>query len=271
MNCNKKPTDQLPKLILPQDRYFNIAKVANEKLSETSSKFDRYNDSDRTDSESESENEHKTDSPKKLERTNSLEILMQELENEIHGDSKVLGEEKAEAKPKSKRQKSKVEEIEVKPTASDSETSNVNEAKPKDAEGPPRKKSRSPANLPDVSNPKKANIVETTPVYPVSSNISAGIPFQPLPYRNFNVPVYNYSNSQPPTQLFPSQCYERPLSPLSIKTDILNTITAPLSPRSAAFVLQNREIIERRKKSPRRSYSRSPTPEFRRSVSPRCV
>lgn len=78
----------------------------------------------------------------------------------------------------------------------------------------------------------------------------------------------------------------RPLSPLIIDHEILSSITrAPLSPRSAAFVLQNREILARRKmspqkSSPRRSPSprrsrlepvrrRSRSPRFKRSLSPR--
>lgn len=75
----------------------------------------------------------------------------------------------------------------------------------------------------------------------------------------------------PPRKRFP------PISPLVINTEVLNTISmVPLSPRSAAFVLENRQILARRQinsRSPRRSRtrsrSRSLSPIRRRSRSPR--
>lgn len=89
----------------------------------------------------------------------------------------------------------------------------------------------------------------------------------PLPYPDYPPVEQRYynkgHNSHAPLVM-------RPLSPLRLNHDSRSAPTmAPLSPRSAAFVLQNREIIEKRKRSPRHSYSRSPSPRLRRSKSPR--
>nr|CAH7719510.1 unnamed protein product [Callosobruchus chinensis] len=73
-------------ITLPQDRYCNVGenKPATD---EGSSKFDRYNKSDKSESESEEEVEatSEEENPVKLKRANSLEALMQELDNEILG------------------------------------------------------------------------------------------------------------------------------------------------------------------------------------------
>lgn len=61
--------------------------------------------------------------------------------------------------------------------------------------------------------------------------------------------------------------YSNPPPPINIPDSRVPVINAPLSPRSLAFVLENHQIIERRKRSPRRSYSRSPSPLYRRSRS----
>lgn len=106
--------------------------------------------------------------------------------------------------------------------------------------------------------------------------------YNPAPFQPHQIPPFVQSYNQfsfppfgapPPLDIIhqqPPPFLPRSLSPLAINTEALCTITkAPLSPRSAAFVLQNREIIaQRRRKSPKRSptFSRSPSP--RRSLSP---
>lgn len=213
------------KLVLPQDRYCKMGLVQDEKTDEPNSKFNRYND--KSDSESESEEETCT---KKLERANSLEALMQELENEIEGRSN-NAEEKEKAKVKVKKQKKKIEEVQE------------NKQK-KVEEKPVVLETKEECN--QVAKFEKT--VDVVPEPYVSQY------YQPPVIPLYNPPVPVIMHYEPPR-------YDRIPSPLTLDADILSTtVAAPLSPRSAAFVLQNREIIERRK---RRSYSRSPsTPRY---------
>lgn len=327
--------DTIPKLVLPQDRYCNPKPICESKANEASSKFDRYNDSDKSESDSESDEEHstETESPKKLERASSLEALMQELENEIQGEVKLVKpsvEDVMKPKKIKKPRKSKPDATDAVLVESDenidkdtSECKKIDDKvdiknESKDitqnisalSKSPVSQKLKSPlkhVDMPKVrgfqerpltNNSISQNLLVNPSVHSVpfiNSNTAVAppvIPFQQVPYTtNFSNPVghmvpfdpslsYNFTPTVPlggvlndvhssPSKLFSPNRYERPVSPLTIKADILNTITAPLSPRSAAFVLQNREIVERRKKSPKRSFSRSPSPEFRRSLSPR--
>lgn len=266
------------KLVLPQDRYCNISSNVEDK-NDSTSKFDRYNNSD--DSESDSDEEKAvSSSDKELKRSDSLEALMQELENEIQGGDKpneINTESVTKVKPK------KLETFESKSS---------NEEEEDKVEKPPviTKVAVEVEKKPFIKNNNFVSSYNNGPSRGLSQNmhsdrilhqisyIEPNVPhitnFLPaVPYTNMNVPYDQYGYPMPHRPMDVIQNVQSPpnvrLSPLHIKTDILNTITAPLSPRSAAFVLQNREIIERRKKSPRRSYSRSPTPEFRRSLSPR--
>ncbi|KAF2883064.1 hypothetical protein ILUMI_23110 [Ignelater luminosus] len=331
---NKKfVDDSVPKLVLPQDRYCNPKPICESKANEASSKFDRYNDSDKSESDSESEEDNaEIASPKKLERASSLEALMQELENEIQGDAKPVKlpvENVIKPKKIKKPRKSKPDMTDAVLVESDenvdkdaseckkvddkvdikSESKDITQNLSSLNKSPARQKSKSPlkhADMPNIrgsqerpltNNSISQNLLVNSSVHNVpflNSTTAVAppvIPFQQIPYTNFSNPVghmvpfdpslsYNFAPTAPlggvlndvhssPSQIFSPNRYERPISPLTIKTDILNTISAPLSPRSAAFVLQNREIVERRKKSPKRSFSRSPSPEFRRSLSPR--
>lgn len=286
--------DCVPKLIRPQDRYCNLeTDKENDQSAESSSKFNRY---DKSESESESDLESDlTDncSPKKLERADSLEELLKELENEIEGDKKTKSEEKqAKKKVKKAKKETKSEPVietkpEVKPETDsakpepksesvvvkepcEGETNKSENLNNENYKNHPHKrpnfKSRPPT---DRRPPRLGNV---SPPF-VNHPLPPVLPPQPYyPYNTPaippNVPPYPYNvmpNEPHPAYLPPT--YPRPLSPLPLNTDLLNTaITAPLSPRSAAFVLENRAIIERRK---RRSFSRSPSPRFRRSKSPR--
>lgn len=220
------------KLVLPQDRYCKSNSTSEEKSEEQqNSKFSRY---DNSDSESESDDEEKEiKSPKKLEKANSLEALMQELENEIEGKS---GNEE---KVKVKKAKKRVEEVDEK---------SVVDVKVKEEPKMVNSVRKTVQQPPEVFTPIPTYVPPPPPVLPYYQPTVIPPPYNTLP------PLVHY---EPPVR------YERIPSPLPIDTDLLNTtVTAPLSPRSAAFVLQNREIIERRK---RRSYSRSPSPRYRRS------
>ncbi|KAF5294391.1 hypothetical protein FQR65_LT10756 [Abscondita terminalis] len=271
----KEKVDVTPKLVLPQDRYCNSGAVTVEEKSEISSKFDRYNNSD-SDSDSDSNDENSV--PSKLQRSSSLEALMQELENEIQGDIKP--KEEIEQKPKKIKRvrKSKCEIVEQ----------SFQENNLKTDETVQEDCAKVLVKSPLLKQIHTKQTVENSIPSNISSNIYTNTPvaFQAIPYPSYNTslcppvifetqPSFNYSVAPPligvndlnPHSSSVFSKLDNPLPPLKINTDILNTITAPLSPRSAAFVLQNREIIERRKKSPRRSYSRSPSPRYRRSNS----
>lgn len=221
--------------MLPQDRYCKANPTSDDKSEEQNSKFNRYND--KSESESESEDEETERTPKKLERANSLEVLMQELENEIEGRSN--NEEKT-TKTKVKKLKKKTDEAVVVV-----ETKEIPKIEIPVVEPQQQKTVKAELKRNQVVKLETAYFPPQPQYYPVIP------PYNP-------VPIVHY---EPPR-------YERIPSPLTIDADLLNTtVTAPLSPRSAAFVLQNKEIIERRKRlSPlRRSYSRSPsTPRYNR-------
>lgn len=251
----KKTNNFFSNLIRPQDRYCKLNSTVDVKTDEQkSSKFSRYKDKSDSESESdddvvnegEKEREEVEEGEKKLERSNSLEALMQELENEIEGRNKTEESvNNTKVKVKVKKVKKKVEEEKL-----------------------PEKK----VVVPPAITTKEKKMVE-----PKFEKVAVVAPPQPilLPLQPAYVappPVQQQPYYQPPPVYCPLPLihyeppirYERIPSPLTIDADLLNTtVTAPLSPRSAAFVLQNREIIERRKQ--RRSYSRSPSPRYRRS------
>lgn len=263
-NTSKKPAEAVSKLILPQDRYSKQTDV--EEKSEPGSKFDRYKDSE---SESDSDSEDVTETRVALQRSGSLEALMQELENEIQRDTKK--EEVPQVKqvkkvnPKLKEDTSIITVAKVKPAVE------VIKKAVKDVHTPQPKLPQfpiAPINETNGGISENANsYVHTQVPFPHTQQFFNfnSIPCPTVPYEP-NI-GYNFPPINPMEGHVKPTYYERPLSPLSFDTGVFNTITAPLSPRSAAFVLQNREIIERRKKSPRRSYSRSPSPRYRRSNS----
>lgn len=303
-----------PPLILPQDRY--CGKTEEEKRTEnTTSKFNRYDNSDKSESESEEEiEESEDDSPGKLEKADSLEALMQELDDEIQGISKPKDDKPVLKKRVKKKKKHKISEsanetseTEQKETTEsipecienkdvveeDKPPEDVEETKPEvetsskpDDEGiakenqkpesqisPKQRNMGTPPRFRHPNNHNRRNRRGPPPVMPFAQqNIPPFIqqqpPYIPLVQAPPFVQQFNPAFGPPPQ--VPPPFYERPLSPLAINTEQLTTATmAPLSPRSARFVLQNRAIIEKRKRSPRRSYSRSPSPRFRRSKSPR--
>lgn len=308
----KFSNDGIPKLILPQDRYCK-SKRPNDKPTESSSKFDRYDNSENSESESECDGgtNSESESPGKLEKASSLEALIQELENEIQGESKSKDENKQKT-PKPKKHKQKLSISETSKENKADTTNDITKEEPENKNNLLEKKKNmdvkdeinhdSKKNITNVNLNKDRNKSVTIKTFHKkrfsdrnARNSAAFVPYQPyIPPAlysgdvHFNQslgyqPIVPYDNSIPLHQsllaLNPPPSYVRPIttitsfdrppSPLSLNTDDALTITrAPLSPRSAAFVLQNREIIERRKKSPRRSYSRSPSPRYRRSKSP---
>lgn len=301
-------------LFLPQDRYCNKKTPDSQesKPDEGSSKFDRYKDSDKSDEEDSEDEALKSDSdddsPSKLVKSDSLEALMQELDDEILGRSKAKEEKTVKVKTKVKRKKesskteteeeleeneSKTEVLtpqkelteivggviqkkeespkekkssEISKPLSSKEVLEVKPLKQRPIEKEPQLKKRRHA-LPSPQRDirgyrgKPPNVRRSPPLlHPLFLSGSGAIPFPPN-----NPPIFATSN----LIINPPPLYERPLSPLLINAETLqNQTMAPLSPRSAAFVLKNRAIIEKRKRSPRRSYSRSPSPR-RRSLSPR--
>lgn len=256
-NSNKM-SESSSKLILPQDRY--TKQTISEEKSESGSKFDRYKDSE---SESESDSDNIAESQVKLQRSSSLEALMQELENEIQRDTKNVEIQKVKS-PK------KVTKVKVDPNIVLKDVKLVAEV----IENKAVVKIQKP-DLPQPTVPKSCITVSENPstVYSNSQPSFTHNQFlnfipSPCSANQFNPHVpYNFPVVNSIEGHLQPKYYERPLSPLPFDNGVFNTITAPLSPRSAAFVLQNREIVERRKKSPRRSYSRSPSPRYRRSKS----
>nr|CAH7748656.1 unnamed protein product [Callosobruchus chinensis] len=286
-------------ITLPQDRYCNVGenKPATD---EGSSKFDRYNKSDKSESESEEEVEatSEEENPVKLKRANSLEALMQELDNEILGKPVDEKEEKQKIK-KVKKKKRKVSGCESKmsdtdkeqpqssgaeeikegdnenkaPVAAEGVTSSVPTESEKPGDSPinvqyrKRPRSRSPnrrfMNRRRLMNfpPNVPNAPPMPPFIQPPQFMVPGpqmMPFPPHPFNPFGPPIIQNPMPRP--------FFDRPLSPLGINTEsIAATAMAPLSPRSAAFVLQNKAIVEKRKRSPRRSYSRSPSRSLSRS------
>lgn len=279
---------------LPQNRYCNKDEDG-EKSQDSSSKFDRYNNSDKSDSESDDEDIllSDEDSPK-LKKSNSLEALMAELDNEIQG--KPLSEEKIKTK-KSKKRKKEISTSESSGHQNMSDSNNqtkmasgvgsesteapnvppesneeVIKKLPEEFGSPLRKRlrSRSPPNRRNFFNRRRQqnypHQIQNEPVMMPFGPGPVQFPPQMLP---FNGQPFNHMFG-PPGIMPNNQFYENSLPPLTIHTDPLSAPTlAPLSPRSAAFVLENKAIIERRRRSPRRSYSRSPSRSHSRSLSPR--
>lgn len=293
------------KLILPQDRYCKTEKEEI-KVDGVSSKFDRYNNSDASESDDSDEDNKKLelkDNKVEMKRSNSLEALMEELENEIQG-----GVKHREVKHKTKCKKKVVKNVEVeinkdnKDTGQSTEDKVVNTTilkenlkpeiknepvlnvkKPTNDFNRHRKWQNRPRNQ---QNPSNNAFIPNTPNLIASSSQILTYPGAPLPivptFPIYNSPIaVNFDNAlyvgPPPLRFEPQMpsphiiapnIYERPRSPLMVNTEAFTTSTmAPLSPRSAAFVLENQAIIEKRK---RRSYSRSPSPtRFRRSRSPK--
>lgn len=230
-----------------------------------------------------------------LKKSDSLEALMQELDNEIQG--KPISEEKIKTKKTKKRKKivstsdkTPVQDVENSSAQGDQtkKTNNPASEIPEDIKEPllstgesniqsleelgsplrKRPRSRSPPTRRNFFNRRRQrNFPPQQPNGPAILPYAAGpIHFLPqmLPFNGqpFN-PMFG------PPSVIP-RFYQNPLPPLNINTDSLPTATlAPLSPRSAAFVLENKAIIERRRRSPRRSYSRSPSRSPIRSLSPR--
>ncbi|KAJ8915107.1 hypothetical protein NQ315_000359, partial [Exocentrus adspersus] len=300
-------------LTLPQDRYCSTISKEEKKEEETS-KFNRYNKSDESETESEEEEEAVSEdtSPGKLHKADSLEALMQELDDEIQGKTKSPAA-KTE-KPKMKKIKKKKHNASERVSTSDSdakpgeatvtdtectvnvevirhiEGDNENEVKNPVVEVKPavenqarfdgsyspsrkRPRSRSPLNRRGFQNRRRLRNFHQfqNPPPPPPQNVPyvANIvpPYQ-VPLLPFANPPFNPMFAPPNVMNQPPPFFERPLSPLGINAESLTAVTmAPLSPRSAAFVLENKAIIERRKRSPRRSYSRSRSSS--RSLTPR--
>lgn len=291
-----------PKLVLPQDRYANATTQVTENDGH-SSKFDRY---DNSNSESEDEDEI---SDSKLERCDSLEALMEEL------DAEILGEPVKDRKSKGKKESTieeniKNEEIKTK-EISDAQEKDIEVILNNDKDSPKKSKpaeekpganikeeemkfenqkpyvkvqterspiqrklhhrrnnngrvfkSHQPMNNPTmlpnqpfmnhVQIPQFTTVYNTVPSYSVPEAYPINIP-----------PPFIPPPSMPPHILPPSGFSVPPLQPLVIEPQS-SVHMGPLSPRSAAFVLQNRAIVEKRKRSPRRSFSRSPSPPHHR-------
>nr|XP_023020242.1 neurofilament heavy polypeptide-like isoform X2 [Leptinotarsa decemlineata] len=302
-------------LTLPQEKYSKTSDEQQGIEKEGTSKFSRYNNSDKSESESDVGDISSEDEVTggKLQRADSLEALMQELDNEIQGKPKE-DNQIAEDKPKVKKVKKKkrtVSESELKNQDSkhDSEDLEKNVEEPdKDIKNiqeiETKKKevageiSAQPMNLAkiepipaDVPSPSKRPVRSRSPFsrrafhrrtnHRNFSNHAINFPLVPPPHVQYGPPpnhfqphILPFPNQQfnpmfAPPGVIPPQMpmfFDRPLSPLAINTESLTTTTrAPLSPRSAAFVLQNKAIIEKRRRSPRRSYSRSPSRSLSRS------
>lgn len=322
---------------------------------EPSSKFRRYEHSDDSESESETDTKKSDDEPEEAdeiptsepatpakarsERGDSLDRLMDELENEIAGvkpanDAKKVPEtKKTEPKKKTKKHiknipKPKTFEEEVKydenvvvkieseeedvvettviPPPIDLEIKEEFDDEFKVIQQPEVKikvEVQSPTRDEQLETDLSSQVIDKSPRYESSPKAIEKSPraLEKSPRAAEKVPRAEisprYSEKPPSYRNGPYgqwPCPERPerverplynmrsISPLHINADVLNTITmAPLSPRSAAFVLQNREMIAKRTQLPKRrsissssssSYdsrrSRSRTPIRKRSISP---
>ncbi|GLV34891.1 hypothetical protein CBL_09371 [Carabus blaptoides fortunei] len=284
---------EVPKLVLPQDRYHKPQVASNSKET-ASNKFDRYDNSD----ESESDSDEQIVKPARRERKGSLELLMDALENEINVlDGKtddVNVEESLEkdadvAKHLRKSQNLAVDEDDLKssenpdPATKDvenmliisencSDLIQTNNVCSEESKGVHSAKSLSPALMPIYKSRSRSPQVSPKRMHnstPKRKTLSRSPPArQRSPFENqYKSPYRSPRSRSPPRKIRYSPAhYGRPLSPLALNTEVLNTL-APLSPRSAAFVLQNRQIIARRQMSPRRSSSRGRS--LSRSLSPK--
>lgn len=229
------------KLILPQDRYCKGNTYSEEKSETSNSKFNRYDDKSESESDSDEEEEEDTSS-RKLERANSLEALMQELENEIEGKSDT-------PKVKVKKVKKKIEEEkpEDQPPTEDTpfvEQKPITEEKPKEqlaTEKPPMEmqrviKHQPPTKRTDFRTSHRNSVAPRLPYEtaiqapPPETVVPAYIPPQPSAYYAPPIPPQPVVIPPPYTGL-PPMGYEPPLprydtripSPLTISTDLLNT------------------------------------------------
>ena len=108
---------------------------------------------------------------------------------------------------------------------------------------------RHPISIPPTAQHLPPNYVAGMP--PVQHINEPYIPMGINPHWNENVPKY-YAHGAPP----------RPTLPINMPPGPSVTASVQLSPRSAAFVMQNNSILEQRKRSPR-NYARSPSPAYR--------
>uniref|UniRef100_A0AAR5PY45 Uncharacterized protein n=1 Tax=Dendroctonus ponderosae TaxID=77166 RepID=A0AAR5PY45_DENPD len=305
--ATSKQQTKTDSVFLPQSRY-NSNSQQEAKGDKASSKFDRYRDTDKSEDEDSEEETLKMDSDDelcKLERADSLEALMQELDDEIQG-------------------KAKSKEIDETPSVVDSESEQKNEPSTSESEDKkyivvkseelgtsneqliekvdqPTSEQTEPVAIKENNNSNKAIDNSSTSESALKKR-RHNIPFQrnfrgirgrhrdykPTPhlfkqqYLPQNGAMHHFPNLQavfpnpqfgpPPIIVNSPPFFDMPLPPLRVDTtqNLPTQMMAPLSPRSAAFVLQNRAIIEKRKRSPRRTYSRSPSPRNRsRSISPR--
>ncbi|XP_044758766.1 muscle M-line assembly protein unc-89-like isoform X2 [Coccinella septempunctata] len=304
-----------PKLVLPQDRYAN-ATTQEAENDGPSSKFDRY---DNSNSESEDDDEI---SDTKLERSDSLEALMEELDAEISGEptkerkTKVRKEPIVEEKKIESNLDEEIQTLEAStnddeglekttseeavhqdspardiPKSSESEVKNTTkdetkvEGQTKYSNKPQLQKSPIQRKIPNrrINNgrvfkpfpppnnsimlpnqpfmnplqlPQFTTVYNTVPSYSIPEVFPLNVPppfIPPPPIQTHSVPI----------EMQPVGFNVPPLKPLVIEPQD-SVPMGPLSPRSAAFVLQNRAIVEKRKRSPRRSFSRSPSPPHRR-------
>ncbi|XP_066258389.1 zinc finger CCCH domain-containing protein 13-like [Euwallacea similis] len=295
---------------LVQDKHKGQISKPTDSISEKPvSKFDRYKDTDKSDEEDsedellKSDSDDEDDCTLKLERSDSLEALMQQLDDEIQGNVKEDSELKVKTKNKKARDGGRVEgnknlgiEDNVLPSSTETKTEEQKEGQEKEYSKPEKseiivssgspdseeikeklikvelynkKRSLSPSQRKNYRNFKRgrgANFTRQPPQIPPFIPANGPPIFHPnIPPPIFNNTPFQLSNSITPIPPF----YEKTLPPLLINAETLQTQTmAPLSPRSARFVLENRAIIEKRKRSPRRSYSRSPSPR-ERSLTPR--
>lgn len=210
---------------------------------------------------------------------------MQALENEINSEDQLLasGSEdkvKNEIKNKSPKKKEKTKKIKSETMEENIvvETTEEVSIKNEDVEKSDTKPTES------VSEDKKPDLVnENIDNEPGSTiKVKARTPRELIRQKKFQnksnynrpryepnyQPAYNQQNmhynpnfpfNAPPNAYAHLQINCGP--PLPMHNEFPPISMAPLSPRSAAFVMQNQEIIERRKKSPRR-YSRSPSPNY---------
>ncbi|KAL1494082.1 hypothetical protein ABEB36_009736 [Hypothenemus hampei] len=266
--------------LMPQESYKNIKHESEEKPDESSSKFDRYRDTDKSDEEDSEDEALKSgsedDGAIKLTRSLSLEALMQELDDEIEGRTRETNEKAKDATDIKVEEKiveiSVKKEIEVEVKTEDVKEKNDALSKAT-VEGDQRNKTQF-KNISRMAQSRRRGFRHTRPtcrnVPPASIQQPPAFLMSPNPIFLPNPPIMFPPAFNPLTTV---PFYERPLSPLLINAETLQTQTmAPLSPRSAAFVLENRAIIEKRKRSPpplRRSYSRSPSTGRDRSPSPR--
>ncbi|XP_028149998.1 serine/arginine repetitive matrix protein 1 [Diabrotica virgifera virgifera] len=263
-----------------------------------SSKFNRYNKSDRSGSESEDDPLVGINSAANEKKSESLDELMQELDSQIVGEPNVTrdlirirsdqdllektnkeGDQPEQSQPQAITvvNMNKTNPIIISPGLEIPGLGQhfSNPAPPGTMRKRPRSRSPFRGNRFRKRQPKffPSPMVPPQPMMPF------------IPPEHFQQPLLPFIPPVPEPifipqgfnmipQPAPHPYFERPLSPLAINTESLTTATmAPLSPRSAAFVMKNKAIVEKRRRSPRRSFSRSPSRSLsrspRRSLSPR--